>query len=184
MTSSLHQNPTDRVIVFIDGSNLFHRLREHHQRTDLDSGGFVTKLSGVRRLLRTYYYGAMLDQTREPDRYRGQQRFYANLERIPRFEMRLGQLVYPPSPGAPPYEKGVDVKLATDMLLHASRGNYEVAILVSGDTDFVDVIQGVKDLGKNVEIALFDPRGSQALRQVADEVIELNAEFLSGCWRQ
>ena len=183
MTTTPRQNPEDRVMVFIDGSNLYHRLRNFHQRTDLDYAKFVEKLAGGRRLIRTYYYGAQLDQVRDPERYRNQQSFHNNLGRIPRFELRLGQLVYPPASNAVPYEKGVDVRLATDMLLHAARGNCEVAILVSGDTDFVDMVQGVKDLGKNVEIALFDPRGSQALRRVADGVVEVDAPFLVDCWR-
>ena len=137
--------------------------------------------------MRCYYYGARLEQTRDPSRFKGQQSFFDKLETISRFELRLGQLRYPPNyPSAPSYEKGVDIKLATDMLIHAFRGTYDVAILVSNDTDFVDAVQGVKDAGKNVEVVLFDPnpRISAALRQVADEVIHANAAFLEGCWRQ
>ena len=181
MIGGMRQNPADRVMVFIDGSNVLNRLRDLGQRINLDYGKFVAKLAGERRLVRAYYYGARVDQTREPEQYRRQQGFYYNLEKIPRFELRMGRLVYPPSAGARPNEKGVDVKLATDMLLHASRDNYDVAVLVSGDTDFVDVVQGVKDLGKNVEIALFDPKGSQALRIVADQVIEIDIPFLEDC---
>ena len=176
---------SERVAVYIDGSNLYHSLQSFHQRTNLDYGRFASKLSEGRRLIRTYHYGAQLDQSKQPEEYRRQQTFLYNLQRIPRFELRLGRLVYPPAyPNAPTYEKGVDVKLATDMLLHASRENYDVAILVSGDTDFVDVVQGVKDLGKNVEIALFDPRGSRELRSVADDVIEITSTYLADCWLQ
>ena len=185
MTTSGRHNPADRVIVFIDGSNVLNRLRDiqrdSDRRINLEYGKFVAKLAGERRLVRAYYYAARVDRTREPELYQQQQRFYYNLELIPRFELRAGRLVYPRTPGANPYEKGVDVKLATDMLLHAARDNYDVAILVSGDTDFVDAVQGVKDLGKNVEIALFNPSGSRALRSVADEVIELDIPFLEDC---
>ena len=184
MTTSPYRNAADRVMVFIDGSNLYHSLQTFQQRVDLDYGKFATKLSGERRLLRTYYYGARVDQARQPERYQGQQRFFDNLERLPRFELRLGQLLYSRSPEALPYEKGVDVRLTTDVLLHAARNTYDVAVLVSGDTDFVDLVQGVKDLGKNIEVVLFDPVGSQALRKVADEVIEAGSRFLGDCWRR
>ncbi len=69
------------------------------------------------------------------------------------------------------------------MLTHAFRQNYDVAILVSGDNDFADAVQAVKDLGRTVEIALFgNPGSSRRLRDVADDVIALDANFLSVCW--
>ncbi len=174
----------DRVMVFIDGSNLYHSLRSVYNRTDLDYQKFGEKLAEGRRLVRTYYYGVRVDQTRQQDQYQAQQRFLDYLGRIPRLELRLGRLIYPNSPTAAPYEKGVDVKLATDMLLHASRDNYDVAILVSGDTDFVDMVQAVKDLGKNVDVVLFDRGGSQALREVVDQIIEADSSFIDDCWSQ
>ena len=182
MTNNLYQNPNDRVTLFIDGSNLYHSLRTFHGRTNLDYGKFAAKVAGQRRLVRTYYYGARLDRNRQEEEYRRQQTFFYNLERISRFELRLTQLVY--RSNISPYEKGVDVKLATDMLLQAVRNNYDVAVLVSADTDYVEMIQGVKDLGKNVEIALFDPRGSRELRSVADDVIEIDSVYLADCWLQ
>ncbi len=68
------------------------------------------------------------------------------------------------------------------MLVHAVRGNYDVAVLVSGDNDFAGALQAVKDLGKNVEVALFG-NGSHTLRDVADRVVALDAAFLADCWR-
>ena len=75
------------------------------------------------------------------------------------------------------------MRLASDMLTHAYRGNYDVAILVSGDTDFADAVQAVKDLGRNVEIALFgNPTSSRRLRDVADDVISLGPNYFDNCW--
>jgi uncharacterized LabA/DUF88 family protein len=42
--------------------------------------------------------------------------------------------------------KRVDVSLATDMLLHASRKHYDVAVLVTGDEDFVPLVRS-RELG-------------------------------------
>lgn len=184
VTDNLSQNRSiDRAMLFIDGGNLYHSLRTHCSRIDLDYGKFVGKLVGERRLVRAYYYGARVDQSKQQQAFQAQQQFLDYLGRVPRLETRMGRLVYRNWPGAAPAEKGVDIKIATDMLLHAARNTYDVAILVSGDTDFVDMVQGVKDLGKNVEVVLFGSGGSRVLREVADEVIPVDYSFLADCWR-
>lgn len=184
--AGLWEGALDRVMVFIDGSNLYHSVKAFYQRTDVDFAKFCAKLSGPgRQLLRGYYYNAIVDQAQEPQRYAEQQRFFDRLRRVPRFEVKLGTLVYRGFPAVPPYEKGIDVRLATDMLVHAFRGNFDVAILVSGDNDFVDAVQAVKDLGRTVEVALFgnlDSNSSRKLRDTADDVIALASPFLEGCW--
>ena len=177
-------NGADRIMIFIDGSNLYHSLKNHFKRTDIDIGKFCNKLLEKRRLIRTYYYNATVGQREEPDRYRDQQKFFAGINAIPYCELRLGRLVYNNWPSAPPYEKGVDILLATDMITHSFKNNYDVAILIAGDNDYVGAIQGVKDNGKNVEVALFGKeRTSMQLRKVADKVIAINARLLNKCWK-
>ena len=175
---------TDRVMVFIDGSNLYHSLKGFFKRTDIDIGKLARKLLDKRRLVRLYYYNAKVGLKEEPERYRNQQAFFASVNAIPYSELRLGRLVYHNWPNSPPYEKGVDIQLATDMITHSFKNNYDVAVLVAGDNDFVGAIQSVKDNGKNVEVALFGKeRTSYRLRMVADRVITINSKFLKGCWK-
>ena len=175
----------DKVAVYIDGSNLYHSLRNLASKTNLDFLAFARKLAGSRKLQRIYYYNALVDNAIEPDRYQEQQKFLNALRHVDYLEVRLGRLIYRDEPNIAPYEKGIDVKLATDMLVHATRGNYNVAILVSGDADFKDALQPVKDFGHHVEVALFDPLGSsRELREVADRVIRIDKGFLEGCWRK
>jgi len=170
-------------MVFIDGNNLYHELKGHFGRSDLDFGKFCKKLAGDRSLVRTYYYNAPVDRIREPDRYQRQQGFFRSLQSLPYFELRFGRLVYFDWPKQSPIEKGVDVKLATDMLVHAFRHSYDTAILVSGDTDYSAAIQAVKDLGNHVEAALFGGRHtSQHLREISDRTIHIDKKFLQGCW--
>jgi len=70
------------------------------------------------------------------------------------------------------------------MITHSFKNNYDVAVLVAGDNDFVGALQSVKDNGKNVEVALFGKeRTSYRLRMVADRVITINSKFLKGCWK-
>jgi len=175
---------TDRVMIFIDGSNLYHSLKNFFKRTDIDVGKFCNKLLDKRRLIRIYYYNARVGQKEEPERYRDQQNFFAGITAIPYTELRLGRLVYNNWPGTPPYEKGVDILLATDMITHSFKNNYDVAILVAGDNDYVGAIQAVKDNGNNLEVALFGKeRTSMQLRKVTDKVITINARLLNKCWK-
>ena len=54
--------------------------------------------------------------------------------------------------------KGVDIALTKDMLSHAYQSDYDPAILVGGDRDYVPLVEKVKSLGKRVHIAFFDGR--------------------------
>ena len=175
---------TERVMIFIDGSNLYHSIKNFFKRTDIDMGKLSNKLLDKRRLIRIYYYNAKVGLKEEPERYRDQQAFFASVSAIPYCELRLGRLVYINWPNTPPFEKGVDIQLATDMITHSFKNNYDVAVLVAGDNDYVGALQAVKDNGKNVEVALFGKeRTSRQLRVTADRVITINARFLKGCWK-
>jgi len=175
---------SERVMVFIDGSNLYHSLKTNFNRTDIDIGKFVKKLVGRRTLTRIYYYNARVGMKEEPERYKAQSAFFNSVNNIPYTELRLGRLVYNNWPAVPPYEKGTDVQLAVDMITHSFKNNYDVAILVAGDNDFVSAVQAVKDNGKHIEVALFGKEGtSRQLRAAADKVITINKKYLDRCWK-
>ncbi len=175
----------DRVMIFIDGSNLYHSLKATFQRTDIDMGKLAEKLLERRRLIRVYYYNARVGRREEPERYKRQETFFNGVAQTPYFELKLGRLVYQDWPNSPPYEKGVDIMLATDLLTHSFKNNYDIGILVAGDADYVGALQAVKDNGKNVEVALFGREStSRALREVADRVHTIDGRFLRGCWKQ
>jgi uncharacterized LabA/DUF88 family protein len=174
----------DRVMIFIDGSNLYHSLKKFFNRADIDMGAFCDRLLGKRRLIRIYYYNAIVGRREEPERFKDQQAFFAGVGAVPYTELRLGHLVYNNWPSTPPYEKGVDVQLATDLLTHSFKNNYDTAILVAGDNDYVGALQAVKDNGKHVEVALFGKeRTSHGLRDVADRIIAMDGRVLRGCWK-
>lgn len=61
-------------------------------------------------------------------------------------------------------EKGIDVLLAVDMVKGALRDSYDVAVLVSADTDLLPAVEAVLDDGKRVEVVSWRPdkgRGSR-----------------------
>ena len=175
----------ERVMIFIDGSNMYHSLKAFFNRTDIDIGKFCNKLLGKRHLVRIYYYNARVGRKEEPERYVHQRQFFDSVAAVPYTELRLGRLVYNNWPSTPPYEKGVDVQLATDMLTHSYKNNYDTAILVAGDNDFVSALQAVKDNGKHIEVALFGKEEtSRELRRVADMILPIAPKLLVDCWKQ
>jgi uncharacterized LabA/DUF88 family protein len=60
-------------------------------------------------------------------------------------------------------EKGIDVGLSTKLLLLAHNRAFETAILLSGDKDYLETVQAVKNMGLRVEIASWRNSLSSAL---------------------
>ena len=169
-----------RVAIFIDGSNLYHALRDNLSRVDLNFAEFTTKVCAGRPLFRVYYYNVMQDPLQRPDAHREQQEFLDTLRKTPYLEVRLGSTKL--LQGVP-VEKGIDIMLATDLLHYAWDNLYDVAVLVSGDGDFAYALQAVKNMGKHVEVAYFESNVSKNLLEVADNKLLLDRNFLRGLWR-
>ncbi|NLV73259.1 MAG: NYN domain-containing protein [Chloroflexi bacterium] len=168
----------ERVVIFIDGSNLYMGLRQEIPNGRIDMGRFAAKLCGPeRQLVRTYYYYAPVDQFDDPELYRMQQPFLKALRNIPYFQLQLGKLERTPS--GQYIEKGIDVYLATDMLKYAYKDIYDTAIIVTGDGDFTYVVREVKDLGKHVENASLRSSRSLMLSQTCDRFTTLDYAFFS-----
>ena len=177
-TTSISDNVNERVMVFIDGSNLYHVLDQNCSRHDVQFDKFAKKLANGRILRRIYYYNIRQDTDRNDGRV-DQDRFLHSLYDTPYVEVRLGigkqrreQVV----------EKGVDVMLATDLVVRAYQDQYDTAILVSGDGDFYPAIQAVKDRGKQVEVAAFESNISAEASRVSDLHIKLTKTFFTGLW--
>jgi uncharacterized LabA/DUF88 family protein len=169
-----------RVAIFIDGSNLYHALRDNFARVDLNFAEFISKLCGPRRLFRTYYYNVLQDPSQRPEGYAEQQQFLDVLRKTPYLEVRLGttKLLQ-----GVPVEKGIDIMLATDLLHFGWNDLYDVAILVSGDGDFAYALQAAKNRGKHVEVAYFESNVSKDLLDIADQRHLLDRNFFKDLWR-
>jgi len=169
----------ERVAIFIDGSNLYHGLKNHFRRQDLNFTNFVNKLLGSRTLFRTYYYNVLQDQAKWPDTHKEQHDFLGIVNKTPYLEIKLGSTKV--AQGVP-VEKGIDIMLASDLLNFAWHNLYDVAVLVSGDADFAYALQMVKNMGKHVEVAYFETAVSKDLLDIADFRHPLNQAFFKGVW--
>ena len=100
----------ERVCIFIDGSNLYHGLKDVCGKASLDFAKFISWLVGSRHLVRTYYHTAAVSH--DPAQAKRQQQFLASLKRIPYLEIKLGRLE---PRGNTHVEKGIDVAISVDM---------------------------------------------------------------------
>jgi uncharacterized LabA/DUF88 family protein len=130
----------------------------------------VDTLVGDRQLVRPYFFGSY-----DPNR-KTSEKFYEALQflgfEIVTRPVRSRQI----AGGGETYrlEKGVDVALVTKMLSHAFRDTFDTAIIVSGDSDYVEAVRVVKELGKRVEIASFKESVGRDLKLLADKFIPLD----------
>jgi len=72
--------------------------------------------------------------------------------------------------------------LVTDLLNYAWEDLYDVAVVVSGDSDFAYALQAVKNMGKYIEVAYFETNVSKDILDVADNKHLLDPKFLKGLW--
>jgi len=178
-TTSPPSRVDERVMVFIDGSNLYHVLGQICGRHDLQFEKFASKLSNGRDLRRVYYYNVRQEAFEERSNASDQEKFLQSLYDTPYLEVKLGIWK---QRGATMVEKGVDVMLATDLITNAYKNHYDTAIVVSGDADFYPALQAVKDVGKHVEVAAFDTNVSAEAARVTDLHIKLTKTFFTGLW--
>lgn len=61
------------------------------------------------------------------------------------------------------HEKGVDVLMAVDLLIGAYENVYDIAILVTSDTDLIPAIEKVRAMKKKIEYIGFSHKPSYGL---------------------
>ena len=165
----------ERLMIFIDGSNLFHGIKLLNIKVDYSK--LIEFLREGRYLVRAYFYTAVPQEkdvkrsTPEWDSLMRQRRF---LDELSLMGIKVKTANLRKLPGGEYLEKEVDIMLATDMLSLAYKDAYDTAILVSGDSDFIHTVEAVQSLGKRVENATFKKTSSYNLRKTCDRFILLD----------
>ncbi len=173
----------NRAFVFIDGSNFYYKLKEltsiiniKISLLDFNFYKFSEWLVGQNNLIEArYYIGAIKrrNDSKSEQLYADQQRLLAKLhnQNIP---VILGQLIQHPDKTF--HEKGVDVRLSVEMIRFARQDKYDMAYLISSDTDIVAAVEEVKSFGKKVNYVGIAKGQSFGLTKVSDNTILLRAE--------
>ncbi len=165
-----------RVAIFVDGAYLDNVLKEEFRGARIDYQALSNSLAGEADILRTYYYHCPVYQgdppaPEESERYSAQRRFFTALERLPRYEVRLGRLAHRGSDqsGNPIFEqKRVDIRLGVDLVQLAAKQVIQEAVLVAGDSDFIPAITAAKFEGALIPL-YHGTRPHSDLWQEADE---------------
>lgn len=152
----------EKVAIFIDGGYLA-KIQEPitgDPTFKLDFGKLSEHLADGGSRLRTYYYNcppyvSPKRTTDELQRSTKAHSFYDALNRLPRFQVRLGQLAFRglSAEGRPIFvQKRVDALLCVDMVSLALTRQITKAILLAGDSDFMPAVEVVKQNGVLVEL--------------------------------
>lgn len=161
----ISDNINNKVIIFIDLRNILKSvdLKKSLGMT-LDLYALAMQLKGNRELVAAYVFDTRLPFGMEDDSRKLHDRLrYLGFRVVAResYDAERHQ------------QKEVDVAMACEMVVHGLKGNYDVAIVVSGDRDFIPAIQHVQAAGRRVEVAAFSNSISEELRRAADRFYEL-----------
>ncbi len=132
-----------RVQIFLDGSNFYNGLREQFGKGFYNVEKLAQRVLAGRSLVQVNFYTGLLDPGRQAPAAASQQSFLRRLTKlsIPVQVFAKPLKYYTSNPTVPPAEKGVDTRIVQDLIIGAVDKTYDVAILLSGDQDFIDVVQ-------------------------------------------
>lgn len=150
-----------RVGIFIDVQNLYHSAKNlYNSRVNFKE--LVRNLVGGRKLIRVVAYVVKTETTL------GEESFFDALKKSG-IELRVKDIqIYPGGMKKADW----DVGMAVDAIRMA--GFLDVVILVTGDGDFLPLVDYVKwGLGRAVEVAAFSKTGSAKMKEEADLFIPL-----------
>jgi len=149
-----------RVSVYIDGANFYYGLKTINQRYSdvfFDFEKFVKEIVGENKLITIYYYNAPLKENFNKYVYWNQMGLFVRLEKIPKCKVVLCKRQKRVNADEKEYYiiKGDDIHLSLDMLRDACKDKYDKAILISGDGDFAQLVDYVRQENKGVDIYAF-----------------------------
>jgi len=158
------QNSLDRVAIFIDGENIHYSAKHLNMR--LDYLKMCKLLAGERRLVRSYFYTAISNQSE------GKIDFI-NFLKLNGFTVVTKEVKsFSDSEGnGRSIRSSLDMEMAIDVLELAP--TLDTVILCTGDGDFRPLVDAVARRGKHVEVCALREMTSTDLIAAADEYIDL-----------
>ena len=169
-----------RTSIYIDGFNLYYGAVKNTPYKWLDVNRMCQFMLPKHNINKIKYFTAHVNaRPHDPDQPVRQQTLLRALRTIPNLEIILGHfltnecmmLLAGCPPTAPKYvrvikteEKGSDVNLATHLLNDAYKKEYEIAVVISNDSDLLEPIKIVRhELRLDVGILNPHKRPSRAL---------------------
>ncbi len=152
----------ERVGVFVDVANLLYSART--LRITIDFGKLLDFLRGNRRLVRAHAYCPTSPQPGDDQMF---------LQAVKGLGYRITTKNYKTfASGAK--KADMDLDLCMDVVRLVDGGAVDCIVLVSGDGDFIPMLDYCSDHGVRVEVVAFDESMSASLRQSCDLFINLS----------
>ena len=149
----------ERIIVFIDNSNIFKGFRKYNVKADYEKlKNIITKgrkLNGI-----FLYEGVVYPMSPE------KKKWYKDLSNKSGYVIKAS---FNKRTLNDTIEKKIDIKIAIDIISLAYENAYDTAVLVSGDGDFIPVVKKVKELGRDIELWAFRYSLANVLREELEQ---------------
>lgn len=183
-----------KTIAYIDGFNLYYQAVKGTPYKWLDIPRACQMLVPEHTVSLVKYFTAAVGGKTDPDKPRRQQQYWRALREIGceiiqgKFMSRSAFMPLADGSGKlvaviKTEEKGSDVNIATHLLVDGFTKQYEVALVLSNDSDLAAPIKHVRDV-LGLEIIVINPariHASKTLRNCATSVRELRPSVLSAC---
>ena len=180
-----------RVVLYVDGFNLYYGMREKNWQRyywlDLHKVGLELSRPG-QRLIAIKYFTTI--PSNPSDKRKRHLTYLEALQTLPNLHIYRGHFLEEKvecrncgHTYTTHHEKMTDVNIAVEMLCDAFLGRFEVALLLSADSDLVGPVRAVHSLfpDKHV-VAIFPPeRWSNALANVTHGVKHISKRLLRKC---
>src|SRR5574340_1669757 len=178
----------ERVIAYIDGFNLYYGLRDKNLKWGywLNLPLLMTNLlKPDQQLIFTKYFTSIVKTP--SSKHQRQNTYIEALKTLPDLEIFKGHFLsnekecpYCHRVYHKPGEKMTDVNIAVQIIIDATKNNFDNAFLVSADSDLVDVIKQVQNIfGKKLTIVFPPARYSKNLKQKASGYIHISQSDIS-----
>ena len=166
-----------RVAIFIDNSNVLltikklQRAGEWHWNSLFCPKYLSEKLVGTRNIVYIGFYCApppaflVKGDHADQNRYRMAMKYYSLIEKTEGVTVHYATVN---GTRGNLQEKNLDTKLTADMVGMAAKNEFDTAILVSNDADFVSAVTTIQSLGRRSEVIYFKGLCSMNLRQKTD----------------
>ena len=179
--------------IYVDGFNLYYGALKSTPYRWLDIAKLCRVMLPRDTISQIKYFTALVNpRPTDPDQLTRQQIYLRALRTIPNLEIIYGhflthEIMMPLAPPKSGYvkvikteEKGSDVNLALHLLSDGHKNAYDVAVIVSNDSDLLLPIQFVKkELGKKIGILNPQKHPSKVLIANADFVKNIRKGALS-----
>lgn len=161
---SIYQETGQRIGIFVDVQNMFYSAKSQYQ-SKIDYSKLLEKICQGRRLIRSTAYVVQKPNV-------DQSSFLEALRRSG-YEVKSKQLVIRDDGSS---KADWNMGIALDALSLASK--LDTVVLVSGDGDFVPLVDMLKNWGCRTEVVSFEECTSNDLIRACDQFVDINKSVL------